>query len=68
MSFLSPDDLDLLIHALLMRDPLSEDECRALILELASHRAGARSVDQTTRGSVCSDQKPLCRHSAIRRS
>jgi hypothetical protein len=42
MSFLSPDDLDRLIYALLIRDPLSEDERRALILELASHRRELR--------------------------
>ena len=38
MSFLSVEDLDALIVALLIRSELTEDERRALILELASRR------------------------------
>jgi hypothetical protein len=39
VSLLSADDLDRLIIALLVRDPLGESERRALILERVAHRA-----------------------------
>ena len=51
MSFLSADDLDRLIIALLIRDPLSEDERRALILELASHRRAAHALQPRQGGA-----------------
>jgi len=44
MSFLFADDLDGLFFALLIRDRLSEDERRALVLELGSHRRAAHAL------------------------
>jgi hypothetical protein len=48
---LSLEDLDRLIVALVLRSPLSEEEHRALILELVAHRRCARSASATTRAS-----------------